>query len=328
MKFMFYIKTLYVYFRYKINKPIPFSLFLYPTYKCNQKCNHCYVREKPKKYFEKNLSNNQLIKIVNNASKIGIPSIIISGGEPLLNKNIEDIGFHIKRKGMCSILLTNGNLINKKRAQKIIKSFNIIRISINGLEKKHNQISNVIGSFKKTFNALRLLNKYNDGNLKVVLNIAVNENNIDEVIPISKFFDGLYDSISMIPINTLSGVYSSKKLYDIGNYLHKKNICYNSKNFFFKSNFKLGKENCDQGKLRLNIKPNGDVTLCQLNYSIGNINKTSLYEIHKNVNYNILNKEIKKCKGCYLVCTTQINQIFKKNPIQLLLNFFDLRKKI
>ena len=59
---------------------------------CNLRCLHCYGPPKS----ERELPFDDLIKIINKFPKLGVEWVVLTGGEPLLVKNIERVMEHIK----------------------------------------------------------------------------------------------------------------------------------------------------------------------------------------------------------------------------------------
>lgn len=314
MKVGFYKRALMSYINYKRGKDAHFTLFIYPTFRCNLKCPHCNIDRSKKKELE----IPEYKRIISEASNIGFGIVVISGGEPLLRESIEELGKKIREKGMHSILLTNGTLVNDKNAKLIAKSFDTIRISVHGMKKIHDSITKK-GCFEKLNKALNLLK----GRTKIVMNMAVNENNEHEILAVAQHFKGLYDSISIIPVNS-QYAYSSKMLKKQWKKLHELGISNNMPDFSHEPDFKKGKELCDRGRIRMNITPWGDVFPCMIRTSLGNIMERSLQDIISKRNDEIF----ESCNGCYLSCTTQVNQVFNMTPLTLAKNFIRLKRKI
>ena len=68
------------YLGYKINRPIPFSVIIVPTLKCNFKCEYCDLIcfNKPD---GETMSKKMAFNIVDAAKKLGVPVLSFSGGE-------------------------------------------------------------------------------------------------------------------------------------------------------------------------------------------------------------------------------------------------------
>lgn len=83
------------------------TLGLHITTACNYNCIYCYAE----RYKDNKLSLEKLLSLINEAKALGAESVNILGGEPLLNKDLEKIIYHINNKRMRVMLFTNGSLI-------------------------------------------------------------------------------------------------------------------------------------------------------------------------------------------------------------------------
>jgi radical SAM protein with 4Fe4S-binding SPASM domain len=147
------------------------------TYRCNLKCNFCYVGDK--RYGELNTSDTKkiLFKIFNEAQ---VPSVSFTGGEPLMRKDICELVEYASGIGLWTNLITNGTLLNGKIVR-ALKSAGLCsaQVSIEGADADiHDKITGVPGSFDATINAINLLI---DANIPVHTNTTVSGNNINHL---------------------------------------------------------------------------------------------------------------------------------------------------
>ncbi len=102
------------------------------TNQCNLKCRHCYIEKHP----PQNLSPTAIKKVLNEFNHLQGLKVLISGGEPLLYPQIEEILEFLKTLKLRKILLTNGMLICPSLIS-LLKSFHEIQISLDGLKNGH-----------------------------------------------------------------------------------------------------------------------------------------------------------------------------------------------
>lgn len=107
------------------------KLFIILTYKCNLSCIHCHVARKTLRK-DSLISPYRIISLIKNFSKI--KTIILTGGEPLLYKNLLRLIKIIKKyKSDINIyLLSNGLQINSKLINEFEKYIQGITISLDG----------------------------------------------------------------------------------------------------------------------------------------------------------------------------------------------------
>jgi len=127
-------------------------LLLFTNLTCNARCNFCHIWG-DKGWALKNRKEQSLehidLKVAKRfideaLSKTGKPFwVMLTGGEPTLYKNFENLVGYLKRKELPIILLTNGyNLAD--RAEFFVKNeVNNISISLDGPPEVHNKIRNI-----------------------------------------------------------------------------------------------------------------------------------------------------------------------------------------
>jgi MoaA/NifB/PqqE/SkfB family radical SAM enzyme len=105
----------------KIDGSIPSVLAISPTMRCNYNCKACYSRGRPT---DDELSTDELNTLFSEAEDLGIHSIVLTGGEPLLRGDILDLIAHHHR--LLFFLITNGSLLTPEIARRIARSGNIV----------------------------------------------------------------------------------------------------------------------------------------------------------------------------------------------------------
>ena len=183
------------------------------TGKCNLTCRHCYNRSN--KFNEAGLSYDIIIKTIPYLKKIGIKSVILSGGEPLLRGDIFNIAKALKNENIMTSLSSNGTLINGGNIKAIKDSFDYVGISLDGDEKTHDKFRGIEGSFKKAANAIDVCI---ENDVKAGLRFSLTKFNYDKL---DYFIDlALKFKVSKIYISHL--VYSGKGAFyddlDAGRY--------------------------------------------------------------------------------------------------------------
>ncbi|MDD5441657.1 MAG: radical SAM protein, partial [Candidatus Omnitrophica bacterium] len=144
------------------NKKFPLKVLFELTYKCNFNCVHCYNVKGTKK---KELTTDEVKKILMELVQEGCFHVGFTGGEPFMRKDIFEILDFAKNLGLRITVLTNGYLIDRKAADKIVKlgvNLNKIDISFLGADRKTFEgITRKPGSFSKVKNAIKLLRNRN-----------------------------------------------------------------------------------------------------------------------------------------------------------------------
>lgn len=128
------------------------------THLCNLSCIHCYANSG--KVSEKDLDTKTILKIINKLSELGVLEVVITGGEPLIRKDIFKIMQHIKNKKIDFSLFTNGTLLNENKIKKLKKlKPRIIAISLDSISPKVYNYIRGKDCFSKTIQNIKLLVK-------------------------------------------------------------------------------------------------------------------------------------------------------------------------
>jgi radical SAM enzyme (rSAM/lipoprotein system) len=110
--------------------------------------------------------------------------VVMTGGEPLIRKDIELCGHEIRRRGMRWSLVSNGLLYNKERHISLLNAgIGALTLSLDGLEASHNWLRNNKSSFNKVVSAIDLAASSARLNFDIVT--CVNKRNINELPQIS-----------------------------------------------------------------------------------------------------------------------------------------------
>jgi len=114
--------------QHRINGILPSVLAISPTMRCNYNCQGCYSRGRPE---DNELSTDELNTLFSEAEHLGIHSIVVTGGEPLLRSDTLDLIAQHHR--LLFFLITNGSLITPDIAHRFARSGNVISlVSIEG----------------------------------------------------------------------------------------------------------------------------------------------------------------------------------------------------
>src|SRR6202161_1431560 len=93
----------------------PLLAHLIPIRRCNLACTYCNEFDD----FSKPVPTEQMSQRVDQLGDLGTSVITISGGEPLLHPQLDDIIHHMRKRRIVSGLITNGYLLTPDRVQKL-----------------------------------------------------------------------------------------------------------------------------------------------------------------------------------------------------------------
>ena len=156
------------------------------TRTCNLNCIHCYSESTAEKH-DNELSTAEGKMLIDDLSDFKVPSLLFSGGEPLMRNDIFDLIEYSTSKGLRTVLSTNGTLINEETAQRLKKaSISYVGISLDGIGEKNDEFRGKAGAFEKTKNAFKYCF---DAELRVGLRLTLTQHNFDSLNSIFDFID-------------------------------------------------------------------------------------------------------------------------------------------
>lgn len=124
------------------------------TERCNLKCVHCYEGGRQ----TTGPTTEEAMRIIEGLYEAGRPLTFVSGGEPLLRKDIFTILGRLKELGFRVILSTNGTLVDEGVARKLAEiGVDNVAIPLYGPEEAHDSFTRIKGSYSKVIRALELL---------------------------------------------------------------------------------------------------------------------------------------------------------------------------
>lgn len=127
------------------------------TGQCNLKCMHCYASATGKP-FEGELSTEECRRVLDGLAAYHVPSVLFSGGEPLMRPDLFDHATRARALGLRTVLSTNGTLIDREMAQRIRDAgFSYAGISLDGIPATHDSIRGMAGAFQASLQAIRNL---------------------------------------------------------------------------------------------------------------------------------------------------------------------------
>ena len=300
---------------------LPVVLGLKVTDRCNFRCPYCFVLEKN----SKDMSLEMIKKIIEGFDGQKPYRIYLTGGEPFMNHQIEEIIQYIKSLNIALSIHTNASLLNEKNMEYIKRYFtyrDFLQISIDTAESKK------FNSIRKNGNLDEIINNcisLSNNQIRFMVNMVITNKNVNDM-------KNVYILAEKIKAEQIS----FSPLMDMGNddniYLPNDEELLNSFNdvleYYFSSNKKViikqdplpvpwGNEKinkyichslliCPAGKTEVEIDMYGNVYVCPFLYKkefcMGNINENSLVDIWNNEKFLLFSQKKwcnnKVCQSC------------------------------
>jgi AdoMet-dependent heme synthase len=151
------------------------------TKRCNLECGHCYISAGSWQAVKDELDTTEGLRVIDQLLAVSpAPMLILSGGEPLLRKDLEHLAVYASAKGATVVVGTNGTLLTTERIGSL-KAAGVqgVAVSIDSLrETYHDRFRHGDGALSDT---LRALDRLAEQQLDFIVQTTVTSGNADEL---------------------------------------------------------------------------------------------------------------------------------------------------
>jgi len=259
------------------------------TYRCNEKCVHCYVDDPSET--GKEMTLEQYKKVIDELCEMGCLNVLVTGGEPTLHPDFLPICEYITQKKMLLDIYTNGLHWTEELIDRICNlSVNSVSVSLYGGDAEtHDAMTRVKGSFEKT---LRTMLIFKSRGVDTYAKASITKQNFPGFEKLLKFGKqiGIPITPSFVLVPTHSGQIKNPLMLDNDAYREALAILekFADGDVVSSNALKFGLRDmndsvCSAGRTGLTINPYGEITPCNtLPLSLGNIYKNSLCHVWEN----------------------------------------------
>ena len=215
----------------KLKRPLEY-LRISLTDKCNYRCSYCMPKDifnADYKYLKKSelLTFEEILSFIEILNTYNLKKVRLTGGEPLLRRNIENLIIRIKDLGISQVALTtNGSLLSFNKA-KLLKENGLdgVTISLDSLRCSTNKIINPYSNLSKVIDSIYIATDiFGSAKINVVVMNNINSSEIFDIVDRFKKLNVEIRFIEFMDVGetnewNLDKVYSSQKIYkDISKY--------------------------------------------------------------------------------------------------------------
>jgi len=284
------------------------------TYRCNLACEHCYLDAGGTPLVgtanfadRSELGTEECFKVIDEIAAFAPECVtILTGGEPLLRRDILEIVRRAAERGLWVVVGTNGVRISENVAGRLAEAgARGLSLSLDALDpERHDHFRKVRGAWQNTVEGAAILNRtglpfivqttaglHNLGELDAIADfaherLAAKVWNLYFLVPtgrgqfVSDITPAQYDDV-------LASLYRIQRKYDRRMLVNAKCAPHYIKTVLENGDadaririYSGGAGGCPAGTHYMGIRPNGDVTPCPyLPVFAGNIRKTSLTDL-------------------------------------------------
>ena len=302
------------------------------TYRCNARCQMCSIWKFPTKKEEE-------VKVRDLEKLPRMRFTNITGGEPFLREDIEDIVEVIKKKSKRIVISTNGffteRIINVAKKNKDIG----IRISIEGLSKANDELRGIKNGFDR---GLRTLIELKHMGIKDIgFGITVSDKNAKDLLPLYKLACAMKVEFATAIVHNSyyfhkmdNEIINKEFVADEFRKLVKEFLKTKTIKNWYRAYFNYGVINyiqggkrplpCETGTELFYMDPFGEIRPCNgMEESMGNIKEETFGEIWSSEEAKRIRKKVIKCqKNCWMIgsASPAMRKYFWKPTIWIIKN--------
>src|ERR671914_627873 len=238
----------------------PVLAHLIPMRRCNLACGYCNEYDHTSKPIPLDVEKSRLDKL----AKLGTSVVTISGGEPMMHPELDQIIQHIREQGMIAGLISNGYYFTPERIKRLNNAgLEYLQISIDNVEP--DEVSRK--SLRVLDKKLRYLSEYSDFHVNINSVIGGGIKNPDDALVIARRAQELGFSTTVGVIHDGHGLLKplgerEREVYDELKRVTKSEY---ARLGWFQDNLAAGKENkwrCRSGARYLYVCEDGLVHYC------------------------------------------------------------------
>lgn len=144
---------------------------------CNRNCPYCYNDSTTA---GRMIEKDSLFRVFNECKHLGISTVTLSGGEPFIHPDIDEILFELETLDMKAVIITNLSLVSDYNAANLARRGHVFQITFDASDEYENDLTRGTGSYSLN---IKLLERFKAEGLidNVILRYNVNKRNHNEV---------------------------------------------------------------------------------------------------------------------------------------------------
>ncbi|MGD9036936.1 MAG: SynChlorMet cassette radical SAM/SPASM protein ScmF [Syntrophobacterales bacterium] len=191
------------------------QIYFYLTEGCNLRCRHCWLAPKYQSEGDSNgsLDLDLFKSIIEQAKPLGLTSVKLTGGEPLLHPEIKEILEYIRNEDLRLIVETNGVLCTAELAEKLAACKDpFVSVSLDGAEAgTHEWVRGVEGCFGEAIEGLKNLAT---AGLRPQVIMAIMRRNIEQMEQVVRLAERL--GANSVKFNIVQPTARGEKMHESG----------------------------------------------------------------------------------------------------------------
>ncbi|MGA2926941.1 MAG: pyrroloquinoline quinone biosynthesis protein PqqE [Solirubrobacteraceae bacterium] len=160
--------------------PRPYTLIAELSYQCPLHCPYCSnPLEIGAEHYRAELCTEDWTRVFGEASRLGVLQLALTGGEPMLRRDLVELCAGARDAGLYSSLITAGTLLTRERAQALkAAGLDHVQISIQSPDPAENDLIAGNRSFERKLAAARVAKELD---FPLTINCVLHRQNLDRI---------------------------------------------------------------------------------------------------------------------------------------------------
>lgn len=159
--------------------PIPMAMLAELTHRCPLSCPYC---SNPLELTNRDqeLSTEEWVEVFNQAARMGVLHVHLSGGEPASRRDLEELTTGAQQAGLYTNLITSGVGLTEKRFTDLIeRGLDHVQLSIQGVDA---ETANRLGGYKRGFQQkMQVAEWVKASGVPLTVNAVMHRQNLDRL---------------------------------------------------------------------------------------------------------------------------------------------------
>ena len=141
-----------------LEQGIPLAVHLDLTYRCNERCVHCYLDHDD----HGEMTTAEILRVLDEAAEAGTFFLTLSGGEIFMRRDFFEILAHARKRMFAVKLKTNAVMVTRARAQRLAR-LGVAEVQVSVYSRRaeaHDAITKLPGSLRRTLEGVKRLREH------------------------------------------------------------------------------------------------------------------------------------------------------------------------
>ncbi len=179
------------------------EVWLHVTDRCNLACPMCYFQSDRGPSVDRCLPPDKMRRVIEIIAATGPQQVVVSGGEPLMRIDLQELLGELKERGQRVWLLTNGTLLTPSVARWLAGCVDRVSVSLDGTTAAVHEKVRGAGTFSAVLRGIKSLQ--GEGFTRIGIVPTIRRDNLTEIFDLDRFAETLHVTVDSRCLFTARG---------------------------------------------------------------------------------------------------------------------------